>query len=407
MTVSEFLKADDIPTFLLGAFYGRFELSSRGMYIYTYSSFKNWTIFNDKALCDRAKDTFIKQANDICAPYSYWRRGDSRFPRANIVFALENDLNLTADSFFNRLNRKILNSDFIDCDDLTEDKKMFIRGFSELRASFDRVRNLLTMDYVKRSRPETKRVRLLIDSLNVPVYVVNYNFREFQPDFIDGIERETQLRYNILWYATNIGFINEYRSAAFAELFSAYYDKVEKDGYVAYYSCTQPARSDNTTFENRLAYYAHNVFGRKLTDDDRRAFRELIGAGENEEKFTRDMSIVNYVRYCTPDVCVCCCDDYDIRDRTHIENKTGRPHFEIHHVISVGKNKELDDVDNLAKICPACHASLGRGSADERTQKELIRKIFGHKDNILAFCRSYFDEDDFETVVDLVWKALK
>ena len=76
-------------------------------------------------------------------------------------------------------------------------------------------------------------------------------------------------------------------------------------------------------------------------------------------------------------------------------------------MISVGNNKELDDIDNLAKICPACHAALGRGSADEVTQKTYIGKIFGHKPNIVDFCRSYFDETDYETVVDLVWNALK
>ena len=113
------------------------------------------------------------------------------------------------------------------------------------------------------------------------------------------------------------------------------------------------------------------------------------------------------IRYGTDDICACCCDDYDIKDRSHIERNTGRYHFEIHHMISVGKIKELDDIDNLAKICPACHAILGRGSADEETQKNCIRKIFKHKPNILQFCKSYFDENDYEKVVDLVWKALK
>lgn len=133
----------------------------------------------------------------------------------------------------------------------------------------------------------------------------------------------------------------------------------------------------------------------------------MIGINDEGESFKRDLSIVNYVRYFTEDKCVCCCDDYDIKDRTHIEPKTGRYHFEIHHMISVGKVKELDDVDNLAKICPSCHASLKRGSASEEVQKEMIRKIFNHKNNILKFSESYFDEKEFETIVDLVWKALK
>ncbi len=406
MKVSDFLANNDIPTFLLGAFYGRYEFAANKKYIYTYSSYRNWTkLYDNDVLCQKSKDSFVVQVNEISKPYSYWERGTRVFPKADIVFVLENDLGLDNNSFFNRLNRKILNSDFVDEISFTEDKKMFIRGFSELRGSLDRNRNLLAMDYVKNSQPETKRVRLLIDSLNVPVHVVNYNFREFQPDYISGKKRETQLRYNVFWYATNIGFINEYRVEAFKHNF--YYTDIKKEGVVTYFSCPQPLKSDNTTFENRLAYYTHNVFDKKLTKTDTIKFKKMINLSDESDSFKRDFSIVSYVRYCTPDICVCCCDDYDIKDRTHIESKTGRFHFEIHHMISVGKNKDLDDVDNLAKICPACHASLGRGSADEKTQKELIRKIFKHKENILRFSESYFDENDFETLVDLVWSALK
>lgn len=406
MKVSEFLDNNDVPPFLLGAFYGKYEFTNNGKFIYTYSTYRNYSkVYDNKALCLKSKQTFIIQANEISKPYPYWQKGNALYPKADIVFPLENDLGLTKDNFFNRLNRKILNSAFIYEPHLTEEKKMFIRGFSELRASLDRSRNLLTMDYVKNSAQETKRVRLLIDQLNVPVYVVNYNFREFQPDYRSGKKRETQLRFNIYWYATNIGFINEYRVAAFKENFN--FISIKTDGVVTYFDCAQPLESDNTTFENRLAYYTHNVFNRKLTKTDLINFKKLINATEENNSFKRDFSIVSYVKYLTEDKCVCCCDDYDIKDRTHIEAKTGRYHFEIHHMISLGKNKELDNVDNLAKLCPACHASLSRGSANENIQKELIRKIFKHKNNILTFCESYFDEKDFETVVDLVWKSLK
>lgn len=406
MKVSEFLNNDDVPSFLLGAFYGRYEFTKDNSYIYTYSAYRNWTkVYDNQELCDKSKISFLSQLNNICKPFSFWIKGTKQFPKTDIVFALENDLNLTKDNFFNRLNRKIVNADFIYETGLTETKKIFIRGFSELRGSLDRNRNLLSMDYVKNSQAETKRVRLLIDNLNVPVHVVNYNFREFQPDFQQGKERETQLRYNVFWYAQNIGFINEYRIAAFKENF--YYTNIRRDGDVTYFDCPQPLKSDNTTFENRIAYYSHNVFGKKLTSNDMSKFKELIGANDTQSEFRRDASIVNAIRYGTDDICACCCDDYDIKNRSHIERNTGRYHFEIHHMISVGKNKELDDIDNLAKICPACHAILGRGSADEETQKNCIRKIFKHKPNILQFCKSYFDENDYEKVVDLVWKALK
>ena len=406
MKVSEFLNDENISPFLLGAFYGRYEFTKDNKTIYTYSAYRNWTkIYDNNELCEKSKDIFLKQLNDICAPLSLWEKGSKLFPKTDIVFALENDLNLSKDNFFNRLNRKIVNNDFIYEEQLTETKKMFIRGFSELRGSLDRNRKLLTMDYIKNSQAETKRVRLLIDNLNVPVYVVNYNFREFQPDYQAGKERETQLRYNINWYAQNIGFINQYRIEAFKKNF--HYTKIRKDGHITYFDCPQPLKNDNTTFENRVAYYSHNVFGKKLTSSDLCKFKELIGANDTQSEFRRNTSIVTAIRYGTEDICVCCCDDYNIKDRSFIERNTGRFHFEIHHMISVGKNKELDDIDNLAKICPACHATLSRGSADESTQKNCIKKIFEHKKNILQFCKSYFDESDYEKVVDLVWKALK
>jgi hypothetical protein len=405
MKVSEFLSRDDIPAFLLGAFFGRFEITSEGQYIYTYSSYKNGKIYNNSELCRQSKIDYIEQLNAICQNYPHWTAGTRLFPRTDIVFALENDLHLNKIQFFNRLNSKILTTAFIEVEEFNEDKKMFIRGFSELRASLDRNRRLLTMDYVYNTNQQAKRVRMLIDNMNVPVSIVNYNFREFQEDYINGIERKTQLRFNINWYATNIGFINNYRIAVFENNF-LYTSKTKIDG-ITYFECVQPLESDNINFERRLAYYTNNVLGRTLTSADRENFRNIFGINDNETGFRRNMTLANFVRYGTEDRCVCCCDDYDISARSHIERNTGRYHFEIHHMISLGRTAELDVEDNLAKICPACHALLGRGSAEETTQKNCIRKIFSHKPNILEFCKSYFDTDDYETVVDKVWRALR
>ena len=401
MKVSEFLK-NDMPVFLLGAFYGKYVFSDDKKLIYTYSTYRNGLIYNNKNLCEESKAEYIIQLNEICSPYSFWQR---RFEGNDLAFVLENDLNLTETSFFNKLNTKIYTLDFIYENELTEQKKMFIRGFSELRASIDRGRNLLAMDYIYSSQQECKRVRLLIDYLNVPTYIVNYNFREFQPEYNAGKKRATQLRYNINWYAKTIGFINKFKIAVFENNFY-FKGKFVTDG-VTYFDCVLPLKSDSTTFESRLAYYSNSVFGKKLTKSDFNKFSKLIGADKNDADFKRNLSIVNYVRYSTPDECVCCCDEYDIKTRTHIERKTGRYHFEIHHMVSLGRNKELDDVDNLAKICPACHACLSKGSADEKTQKRMITNIFNHKPNILNFCKSYFDEEIFDSLVHYVWESLK
>ena len=144
MKVSEFLQ-NEMPTFLLGAFYGRYEFSKDEKYIYTYSDYRNGAIYDNATLCEQSKAKYVLQLNKICAPYGFWKRKDSLISKANILFVLENDLSLSKPSFFNRLNTKIYSSDFIYDNEFTQEKKMFIRGFSELRASVDRNRNLLAL----------------------------------------------------------------------------------------------------------------------------------------------------------------------------------------------------------------------------------------------------------------------
>ncbi|GAA7118713.1 hypothetical protein Kyoto74B_04260 [Helicobacter pylori] len=52
-------------------------------------------------------------------------------------------------------------------------------------------------------------------------------------------------------------------------------------------------------------------------------------------------------------------------------------------MISLGKDKELDVLANLAKLCPACHRALKKGSSEEGFQKRLIENILNHnKDNL-------------------------
>ena len=60
MKVSEFFNNDDIPTFLLGAFYGRYEFTKNGEYIYTYSAYRNWAkVYDNQELCDKSKISYF------------------------------------------------------------------------------------------------------------------------------------------------------------------------------------------------------------------------------------------------------------------------------------------------------------------------------------------------------------
>ena len=120
----------------------------------------------------------------------------------------------------------------------------------------------------------------------------------------------------------------------------------------------------------------------------------------------RNAALVETIRYLTPDECACCKNRYRIEDRSYINRKTGRYYFEIHHVISLGNNKELDDENNMVKLCPACHRALKRGSGTEVEQKELIKEIFSNVPQTLVFAKHFFDTEDLDAVVDMTYKKL-
>lgn len=406
MNVSEFFE-NEIPPFLLGAFYGRTEQDNNGNF-YTYSGYRNGKIFDNQTLYNRSKVEYKKQLNTICSTFPYWQFGEDCACQGKIVaFVLKNDLQLSRTSFFNRLNTKIYSSSFLYKDGLTTAKKMFIRGFMELRASIDRNRNLITIDYISNNTQETKRLRLLIDYLGLPPEFANFIFRECQPQYFNGInKRENQFRINAFWYGKSIGLINIYKAAAFKAC-------IKNNGYkikngITYFDCTIPLSTNTTTFESRLNYYAQNIEGHNLTEEDIRKFKDFIGITEaTNDTFQRNPTIVQYIRYFTKDECACCKDKYKISDRTCLlRNTKDRYYLEIHHVISVGHEKQLDDIDNLVKVCPACHATLKRGRADETTQKGLIECILNNKKQVRDFCESYFDSTDFNTVVEQVWEHL-
>ncbi len=80
---------------------------------------------------------------------------------------------------------------------------------------------------------------------------------------------------------------------------------------------------------------------------------------------------------------------------------------EIHHVISLGKDQELDVLANLAKLCPACHRALKKGSSEEGFQKRLIRNILNRNKDNLEFAQLRFETDNLPTLIDRICESLK
>ena len=150
MKVSEFLKNDDISALLLGAFYSRYIFSRDNSEIYTEVSYKVSKFVDDHGFLLRSKQLLLDKLNKISAPYSEWKdftSTSSSRPQIVLRYTLNNDLSLSKDSFYNKLNLKVLGEDFIYDSELNEKKKMFIRGFAESRGSIDTTRPLLALDY--------------------------------------------------------------------------------------------------------------------------------------------------------------------------------------------------------------------------------------------------------------------
>lgn len=406
MKVSEFLNSE-VSSLLMGAFYSRYIFSKDNSEIYTEVSFKISKFVDNYDYLIKTKNLLIDKLNKICSPFSNWQDFTSKTsnrPHIVLRYTLENDINLTKDNFYNRLNVKILSQDFIYDNEFNENKKMFIRGFAESRGSIDTTRPLLALDYFYNSINEVKRARILYDYLNVPFSVLNFNPRELQNDYVTGWrKRNTQLRFNLFWYVKNIGLLNDYKIAIVKKVYDNV-DYLKSENEVKYFNAPEIAHSKKDTFDFMLRYYSNNIFSKDLSNFEIDNIRKELNLDTEVDvtKFKRDLSLIELIRVNTPDKCVGCGTT-----KTYTHKNTGRQYFEYHHVISIGKNHELDDENNIVKLCPNCHRIVKRGSAPENEQKTVIINILHNSPNVLEFAKHIYDIEDFDVIVDKIWGNLK
>lgn len=79
----------------------------------------------------------------------------------------------------------------------------------------------------------------------------------------------------------------------------------------------------------------------------------------------------------------------------------------LKYMVSLGKIRELDVLANLAKLCPACHRALKKGSSEEGFQKRLIRNILNRNKDNLEFVQLRFETDDLPTLINRIYESLK
>lgn len=405
MNVSDFLRIPINP-FVLGCFFSRYIFSDDNKYIYTEYSYKK----SKYGVVDfeSTKKLIFDKINDFSKPNNLWTFND-KSSKFIAKYQLINDLNLDKNSFYNRLYRKIMSEcEWVFDEDLSNEKKNFIRGFFESRGSIDTTADYITQDYFYNSEFEIKRLRILIDYLQIPYYVTNLNFRDLQKDFYENVnKRNTQLRIEIMWFLKNIGLLNDYKISVFLD--SRKHKNIEilkEENGVIYLNTPPKSYQDANTIGKRLNYYSENIYGQTLSSDQINEIRQNLGF-EQKSGFSRNIILSETIRMFSPDECVCCKDDYSINDRTFTHKRTNRPYFEIHHVISIGKNKDLDDENNLVKLCPVCHGCLKKNIGTFEEQTNLIKKLLKNVPKSLDFSKHFFDTNDTNLIISYIQENLK
>ncbi|MBH0264131.1 HNH endonuclease [Helicobacter pylori] len=407
MLVSRFLNA--IDPFNLGVLLSRFKIKNGCIYgVCSYKSSKFIPGYEE------SKARVLNALNTLSV-HPIWQSNQESVTKikGTFVFILENDLHLDENAFYKKLLNLIIDNDFFNrSHSITLNQKRFLSGFFESRGSIDTQRNFLTLDYFFHSPLEFNKFHYLIDFFHIPSEALNFNFRELQPKHAQGInQRNAQFRIYLDWYLYHIGLFNPYKAKIAEHVFKTtlIYDN-------GYYKLSYPPRTKyhGNGFIERAHFYLKNVYQQDLDDKNIEKLRERLGFIQDSEEFKRDSKIINFYRLSTPNVCSACCDDYDIKERSflslplyQITQRSDSYYTEIHHVISLGKNQELDVLENLAKLCPTCHRALKKGASEEEFQKRLIGKILKRNKGNLEFAKLRFETDDLLTLIDKIYESLK
>ncbi|MCQ2925484.1 HNH endonuclease [Helicobacter pylori] len=407
MLVSRFLNA--IDPFNLGVLLSRFQIKNGCFYgVCSYRASKFVPNY------EKSKARVLNALNTLSA-HPIWQSNQESVTKikGTFVFILENDLNLDENSFYKKLLNSLIDNDFFNRPhSITPNQKRFLSGFFESRGSIDTQRNFLTLDYFFHSPLEFNKFHYLIDFFNIPSEALNFNFRELQHEYAQGInQRNAQFRIYLDWYLHHIGLFNPYKARIAEHVFKTtlIYDN-------GYYKLSYLPRTEyhGNGFTERAHFYLKNVYQQDLDKKRIKELREQLGFIQNSEEFKRDSKIINFYRLSTPNVCSACCDDYDIKERSflslplyQITQNPNSYYTEIHHVISLGKIRELDVLENLAKLCPTCHRALKKGASAEGFQKRLIGKILKRNKGNLEFAKLRFETDDFLTLIDKIYESLK
>lgn len=282
-----------------------------------------------------------------------------------------------------------------------------LRGSVDLTAGYmalDIYESLITEEYVD------LLMNLLISTSAVDQ--LNLNFRKLQKQYVDGIhKRNTQIRINLRWFYVNcldeLEKLNKYK----AEILRDSKNRIELINYTKH----------NSSFLERMLFYKEKIINPSFSFDKlskeeldqkvkelRKELEFNVTEESNTERIRRNKQIVTTASVILPDECVSCKDYYKTTDRTFKRRNSERYYFELHHVISFGSKQSGDILENLVKLCPACHRALTPNRADEKYQKQIIKDILYNSKEANNYVGNFVKNPNImEDKVNYVYSNLK
>ncbi len=270
MLVSRFLNA--IDPFNLGVLLSRFQIKNGCIYgVCSYKASKFVHGYKE------SKAQVLNALNTL-STHPIWRFNQESVTKikGTFVFILENDLQLDENSFYKKLLNSLIDNDFFNrSHSMTPNQRLFLSGFFESRGSIDTQRNFLTSDYFFHSPLEFKKFHYLIDFFNIPSEALNFNFRELQHEYTQGInQRNAQFRIYLDWYLHHIGLFNLYKARIAEHVFKT---TLVDDGI--YYKLRDRPKTEyrGNSFTERTHFYLKSVYQQDLDDKSIEKLREQLG----------------------------------------------------------------------------------------------------------------------------------
>ncbi len=322
---------------------------------------------------------------------------------------IEKDFTITFEEFMSEIYSKIQQLRFtIDKDDFD---KILILSSIVPRGSVDVTGNKIAVDLYEKFISD-KYIEMILNLFisTSSLDQLNLNFRQLQKQYVEGsIKRNSQFRINLKWfydkYFSDLILINKHK-------YNIINDNINVIKELKY-------QYKSHSFLERMIFYKERIINPNFSFDDlssdelKRQVKELraeldFSDSEIQGTTNRNRKVVALANAILPEECVCCKDDYPIEARTFKRRNSEKFYFELHHVISFTSNKDGDILENLVKVCPACHRALTPGRADELYQKDLIKNILNNSEEANEYVGNFIkDTHNFNDKVEYIYTHLK